>query len=320
MRTVVFLLLGSALAGFVWIAVARPFTVATESLLNIGQGLALLFVARALCARPARTRLTSGLIAAIDALLVLTVMFPATIVLAYLSTTAAAPLIDPILVRADAFLGFHSGAAAGVTEALPALAWAKRIAYFSFGPQIIAVSCALAVMAGQARFCHFVFAFMVSALACIAVNMVWPAVGAYVHFGLDCAAFPNLAPAPACVFLGDVLALREGSFETLHLAKAQGILTFPSFHTVLGVLVWHYSRDLGPLCLPLRVLNVMMIASAVTVGGHYLADVLAGIALALATIRATDALARRLEAGGVASRPAPVTSAQSPLAEGGSGR
>ncbi len=70
-------------------------------------------------------------------------------------------------------------------------------------------------------------------------------------------------------------------------ANLQGIISFPSFHTSLGVLFTYVVRKRRLILLPVALLNVAMIVSVLTEGGHFLVDVVAGAAVAAAAIWAT---------------------------------
>jgi len=87
---------------------------------------------------------------------------------------------------------------------------------------------------------------------------------------------------------------------------SDGIITFPSFHTALGVI---FIFALWPIPV-LRwfgiVINLLMMASIPIDGGHYFIDMVAGTVIAVASIVAARTIASR------ASR-APETSAASKI-------
>ncbi len=59
------------------------------------------------------------------------------------------------------------------------------------------------------------------------------------------------------------------------------IISFPSFHAVMAVLIAHSLRGLGAVSVAVAVLDGCMIVATPASGQHYLADVAAGIALAV---------------------------------------
>jgi membrane-associated phospholipid phosphatase len=79
-------------------------------------------------------------------------------------------------------------------------------------------------------------------------------------------------------------ALRNGSLSMIDLSALQGVVSFPSFHTVLGVITIYALRDTRWLMVPVFLLNGTMIVSTLPVGGHHLLDVLAGAGLTFGAI------------------------------------
>ncbi|WP_224788929.1 phosphatase PAP2 family protein [Pandoraea terrae] len=79
-------------------------------------------------------------------------------------------------------------------------------------------------------------------------------------------------------------ALRSGTVSVLD--PLQGLMSFPSFHTITAVLCAYAVRSVQPVFPLAVVLNVVMVCSTPTQGGHYLSDVLAGLAVAVVAILA----------------------------------
>jgi len=86
---------------------------------------------------------------------------------------------------------------------------------------------------------------------------------------------------------------RAGSWTTLDFTKANGIVTFPSFHAIFAVIFTYAVRRVRWAFAIMAPLNAMMLMSTPTVGGHYLVDAAAGIAVAVAVIVLTKAIQRR---------------------------
>jgi membrane-associated phospholipid phosphatase len=84
--------------------------------------------------------------------------------------------------------------------------------------------------------------------------------------------------------------LRDGALKVIDITAAQGLVSMPSFHTTLAVLFMYSLRQYRILFRAGIALNAVMILSTPTQGGHYLADVFAGLLLAAATIVAYRAL------------------------------
>ena len=80
----------------------------------------------------------------------------------------------------------------------------------------------------------------------------------------------------------------------MSVGTAEGIITFPSFHAVLGVM---FTLALWPLRLlrwPILVLNFALIAATPIDGGHYFVDVMAGGTIGALAMLAARRLTRRI--------------------------
>ena len=94
--------------------------------------------------------------------------------------------------------------------------------------------------------------------------------------------------------------LRDGSLRTVSAANLQGLVSFPSFHVQMAVYFAWAFRKVRWLAIPMLLLNILMIFGAITEGGHYLMDVLGGLAVAAVTIvLAAKAATLRLSFGRV---------------------
>ena len=80
--------------------------------------------------------------------------------------------------------------------------------------------------------------------------------------------------------------------ETISLQQAEGLITFPSFHSTWAILLalscWHRRWLFGLSA----ALNGMVLIATLTTGWHYLADVFAGIIVAAVAIAVCHWLAR----------------------------
>ena len=85
--------------------------------------------------------------------------------------------------------------------------------------------------------------------------------------------------------------LRAGNPSAFDLSRLQGLISFPSYHTVLAVLLTHAHRR-SKLLIPIAAINGVMLLSIPLFGGHYLVDMIAGAAVALLAIAATSAAPR----------------------------
>jgi hypothetical protein len=94
------------------------------------------------------------------------------------------------------------------------------------------------------------------------------------------------------LYLDDLLALRSGGPLSFDMMQLKGVISFPSYHMVLAVLLTYAHRH-SPLLHPIALINGIMVISIPSNGGHYLIDIVAGAAVALLAILATAATRAR---------------------------
>ena len=196
--------------------------------------------------------------------LLLTVVFSSGFVtLTYLGARLSPPLVDDWLIRCDRLLGFSTlrpwrdtGAGLFLT-----------IAYYSLLVQTAATIAVLGLRNRREPLERFLQQMMVAGLIVLACFLAAPAIG-------PCAASPA---ADQVRYLEHFRELRAGLRTGLSFADAEGLITFPSFHTVWALLL--VAACPRPLKAVSVVLNAAVIVATLTTGWHYLSDVLAGIAV-----------------------------------------
>lgn len=208
----------------------------------------------------------------------LLLLFAACAVLSYLVTTTALPLQDAALARADHLLGFDWLAWFRWVYERPPLHALLHLAYASALPQLIAIVVYLALSGQSARNSELIWILALSLLVIIPISGMLPAASAWVYYGVT-----DLVQA---IHLPDFTALRAGQMRELDLTQLEGLITFPSFHTTLGIVLPYALRKQRAVFVPAALLNGVMILSVPSEGGHYLVDVIAGSAVALGAILA----------------------------------
>lgn len=220
------------------------------------------------------------------------------VICTYCAARLALPLQDAALASFDAWAGFDWVAWTQAVRARPVLNLVLRLAYDSLTLQIPGTLVLLALARVRGRNEELLLATVVSLLLTVAVAALLPAAGPWKHFGygaLEPAGSPYL-PSGALA-LPHFLELRRGAEAAFALEEMQGIITFPSFHTVLAVLFVHAHRGLRWSLPPVAALNALMLASVPSEGGHYLADMAAGGVIAVATLVFVRAVLRRGQPG-----------------------
>jgi membrane-associated phospholipid phosphatase len=212
--------------------------------------------------------------------------------LSYLAASTNLPLHDHALDAIDRALGFDWTAMLAWMNARPLAFDLLRPIYLSLTLQMTTVVLCLAFTGRLVWLRVYMLAFILAALISIAVSAVLPSVGAWPYYGLNQAASPHVLPTVSTswpVFHG----LRDGTFRSLVAVGSEGIITFPSLHAALAVIV---VGALWPLPIArwlFLILNAVMLIATPIDGSHYLIDVLAGIVLAVLCLMAARAIAAR---------------------------
>ncbi|WP_230771504.1 phosphatase PAP2 family protein [Sphingomonas sp. Leaf4] len=189
------------------------------------------------------------------------------------------PYFDGALARADRILlpGFDWPRAMLAFDRSGLPVRIANIAYASIGWQP-ALLIALHALGGRhRRLWHFLAAWVLTLCVVMAFFAHHPALGAYHHFGIAAAQVPAMLDPVPWNQPRLLLALQDGTIGTISFATLDGIINYPSFHAGAAVLLGYGFWHLPPLRWPFALLNALMLAAAVPIGGHYVVDLVAGI-------------------------------------------
>jgi hypothetical protein len=195
---------------------------------------------------------------------------------AILSYTAMAAtpfaMADASLARWDAALGFDWMAWYALVHAHPAVHFVLAQAYASAPIQVVLLVIYFCY-ADRRRVDELLLAGILPIGIITPVMMLLPAVGAWSQHGV------GIEPWRA-----DILALRDHALPVI--GQTQGIISFPSYHTVLGVVLAYAARG-QKWFVPSLCLNLLLIAAVMTEGAHYGVDLLSGLGVAFVSVAAT---------------------------------
>ncbi len=273
------------IAGLVAVELWSPLAIEVTSLANlaiacVALGAAAIFYARVRI----NPKLSASCVCLVQALLFST----AGSILSYLLARSGGVLWDATFLQWDRALGLDW---IGYVRFVDAHAWtalAFRFAYASLIPQIVVVILALGFSGRLDQLRAFVFAAIASGLIAILLSPLFPALGNYAHLGLAASDFQRVWPWANLADVRDVLALRSGQLASIDVGRMQGIIVFPSYHACLAVLtLWAFWKSgIAALRWIGAAVALTTLAATPVDGGHYFVDVIAGIAIALASIAA----------------------------------
>jgi hypothetical protein len=193
----------------------------------------------------------------------------------YLAAHTGRPLADAALDRLDARLGFSWTAWNSFTQSLPWLDRCLYLAYFSLPLQIILAIFYFSDPARMGRNRELFANAMLSIVLTSVFAALYPALGTFASLGIE---------TSRAVHLAHLLQLRAGGAMHFDFTSMQGIVAFPSYHTVLAILfTWTYRGSGWPFRAALA-LNLAMLLATPTYGGHYLSDMIAGALVAALSI------------------------------------
>jgi len=186
------------------------------------------------------------------------------VLLTYLSNTWDFPLRDIVFSRWDAAMGFDWAAWARFQHTIPGLVPAQDIVYQFHYLLIFASIVLLAIAGGKPRNAQLFISMAIGVTVSAIISGLVPAYSP-VKANHIAAAWPAITEA-----------LRDGARGPFPFV---GIVTFPSFHAAMATMLILAHTDQFWRLSVFGVLNVAMVFSIPSAGGHYLIDVPAGIAI-----------------------------------------
>lgn len=184
---------------------------------------------------------------------------------------------DDLLVSIDAAFGLSAEGVVTWTNQHATVGLILYLAYVSVIPQTFLTIAYHGLTNDEKRLSLFIVRFIICALITLVGFYFFPAKGNIV----------NGVPDHYTHILEHLESLRDGTRTLVTWRDAEGLITFPSFHTIWGVLVIAaFHRTV--LFWPVLVLNVVMIASTVPIGLHYFVDVAGGLFISGIVIFATN--------------------------------
>lgn len=204
------------------------------------------------------------------------IFLQAMIVLIYLTLTLDTQTIDTQLDRVDKLMGFDWLGIYNWTEHSPMLNMMLNGTYYTLGVQMLIIPFILGAMGNDRHLRELTAQQIAAFLIMIMISTPYPAYGTFSHYGVgssnDLALTTHFA------------AIRQHTFDTLNFGELQGLVSMPSMHAALAILLTYALRSFSLLFIAACLFNTVMIISTPTEGGHYLVDTLAGILLGIITI------------------------------------
>ena len=195
------------------------------------------------------------------------------------------PLRDAELSTLDAFIGFHWLQFLEFVNSSKIASEILVIAYHSFVPQFVFLIAVLSLMRMGDRISEFVALYAVTVLITATIATIVPAEGAHAYFAPSREQFSNFTSLSGMWHYDLLVTLRTAKTMSFNpFQHLQGMVTFPSFHATVAILIAYAVRGVRFVGIPMLILNVLMIVSVIPEGGHYLVDLIAGLLIAFVCI------------------------------------
>jgi membrane-associated phospholipid phosphatase len=218
--------------------------------------------------------------------LVFTVLPSVIVTYCYLGTAAALPLQDAHLAAIDRALGFDWPAFVVFVNSSPLASWLLADAYRSTAYMLVGTLLWLCASGQGARLAEFLSLSCLTFIGIAIGMMIWPAEGAYAYYNPPLSMYDNLGAGAGMWHHHLLMAIRTGAERIIDFDTPNGncLVTFPSGHTVLAIVITYALRDRRWTLIPAAIVNMTMLVSTIPHGGHHLIDVIAGAAIAGAAI------------------------------------
>ena len=204
-------------------------------------------------------------------------------VMDHITKIFAPPYADEWLARADLALWIDWQSYFDWIHDRPRLHAPLRVAYDQINLATAAIVGGFAVIGRLDRVRFFVEAFVICSAISLAFGMVVPARGSVDYWVLDPAQYPNFGALPGVYYLQALEYVRQVGPVVIGDSGLPGLVTFPSLHTAIGILIVGASWR-SAFAVPAITYSTLMIAATPIWGGHFFIDVICGAAMAVAVM------------------------------------
>lgn len=204
------------------------------------------------------------------------------------------PLQDAALASIDEAVGFCWPCAVHWFDGHETINFICTIFYHSIYIQPIVLAGILIRQRDIPRLCVYFIAYNVAYAITNVVAYRFPALGVYEFFHLTASDHPNIEMRFTDQMTIPIRMLREG-YLSRAFTDQQILISFPSFHAVLASLFTWCAWRSGFRWFFVSTNAVMLVATPIQ-GGHYLVDIVVGLAVAAVSITVSSALVSSMTA------------------------
>jgi membrane-associated phospholipid phosphatase len=188
----------------------------------------------------------------------------------YLAARCPIPFRDDLLAGMDRAIGVEVTDVLRLTNALPGVKLFLDRCYDTLLYLMTAAIILPPLFGAMHRAKEYLIACIASAILALPLFAALPARGPWVYYGYP--ATPEQEKVTQVI-----VALKSDDTFVLNLCASEGIISFPSFHTVLALLAAFALWPVPYVRWPAALLAALIVLSTLTTGWHYLSDVVAGV-------------------------------------------
>jgi membrane-associated phospholipid phosphatase len=232
------------------------------------------------------------------------VAWPALRLFNHLTMASARPYADASLAQADALLGFNWLGYCLWIDHHPIIANAMELTYTGLSTYSTIAFFAINFLCRIEDATNYLKLFLITATTSMIVGAYFPAKAAALFYRPDAHLFAHTNPYAGAYHVTALRALKTNPQLVLDLQSLPGLVTFPSFHTAMGlIIIWSCRRNWA-LFAGALLINGLMIASTPLYGSHYMIDLIGGGAVAALAIAGLNWLGKYQAARGFHPWPA----------------
>lgn len=186
------------------------------------------------------------------------------------------PLADPLLARIDALVGFNVSEVSEFVATQPKLSELLYFAYNISGALCVAAVCWGLIRNDRRLLWQTVVTIVLAMQITALTSILFPAQGASVWFGLESLQGRGLPFGAGTYSAAEFAHFYSGSDLLVTRGDINGIVCFPSFHTVMALTIVQGFWT-SPLKWAAVLWGALTIVSTVPMGGHYVIDLAGGV-------------------------------------------
>ncbi|WP_170570776.1 phosphatase PAP2 family protein [Ruegeria atlantica] len=206
-----------------------------------------------------------------------------TIFLNYLFLPVSRPIVDPFLIRVDAFFGYHWKSFVVTLADYPQFGRALAWVYHTSVVQMFGLIVILAFSQNHLQLYRFIVAGMAAGLMTVGIWIVFPSFGPAAYQTIPAGVSEKINLVVTNDYGREILRLADEGSAIISFSHTLGLIALPSFHTVMAALAVWFSRGLI-IFYPVLALNILMIPAILSHGGHHLVDVFGGLIISIVAL------------------------------------